>query len=405
MAISTDTTAPVRLPLPRNRDEFNITADPAGSGNVLVVPTKTKHRWKSSELWYRSAVLSPEGEVMSMGLPKFRNVGEDERESADFASRLEQGEPVVFTEKMDGSLAIRSVIDGQVIWRTRGSWDGGPEYGPAIRELAAGHPVLADAAFMPDHSLHFEFVHPSFPVVIRYERPQLVLLSGVRHHDLHLLMLSELQRIAGEHDLVLAPIHELPTDMAQLRAAVEAWEGCEGIVARYDHEQHYVKLKGMEYLRQHRLRFSFGLRETLRHCYLHDFDSEQAFADYLHSLEMDWEVIQTRLPIWRVYELGRERLRADIAEVRSFIDAYGSLVVAERHAERTRAHARLDDRAARKEYARLVREAYADSPSIAAGCFSMTGQDGGAEWRRKLLERHVEDALRDSRLPADEDEV
>jgi hypothetical protein len=396
---------PITLPVPNKTEEFFVNVDPAGTGNVLVIPSKTKFTWRTSELWYRSVILGPDGRVLSMSLPKFRNLGEDAAETADFTRRIERGEDVDFTEKMDGSLAIRSVVNGRVVWRTRGTWDGGDEYGPAIRAIARQWPVLQDPQFLPTHSLHFEFVHPEFPVVIRYPKPDLILLSAVAHHDLKLVRFDQLEELAHTYDLHLVSMHDLPTKVDELRAAVEAFENCEGIVARYAHQQKYLKLKGAEYLKQHRLRFSFGLRATLDHCFKGDFATVDEFRQSLADQEMDWEIIDTRVPIYEIYAEGRRRLDADVAEAQSFLDAYRSLVLEEHRHERTRAHARLDDRAARKTYSQLADEAYADRAAVKHGCFALIGNDGGAEWKRKLLERHVEQALRESRLPVDEDEA
>lgn len=394
---------PVRLKVPGNTKEFYVKPDPAGTGNVLIHPTQLKRKWKKSELWHRSVILGPDGRVLSMSLPKFRNVGEDEVETADFVRRIESGEHIDFTEKMDGSLAIRSVVNGQVVWRTRGTWDGGAEHGPPIRKVAEQFPVLADPEFLPGHSLHFEFVHPNFPIIINYPKPDLILLSGVDHHDLRLLKYEQIQQLAHENDLSLVPLHELPTDFKQLQAAVDQFEGCEGIVARYADEQKYVKMKGLEYLKQHRLRFSFGLRETLRHCFEHDFADEAAFSKYLTDMEMDWEVLHTLTPIYRVYEEGRKRARAEEAEVMEFVDFWCNLIRDDRRHERSKKHARLDDRAARKEYVAEAKAAFGVGP-LFNGAMALGDDDHrAARWRSDRLKDHVEDALRASRLPVDDE--
>jgi hypothetical protein len=393
----------VRLPVPRGHEEFTVAPAKSGAAHVLVTPTRFKHRWRTSELWYRSAILALDGTVLSMGLPKFRNLGEDDGESASFTRAIECGEDVLFTEKMDGSLAIRSVIDGNIVWRTRGTFDGGTEHGPAIRTVAERYPVLANPSFMAGHSLHFEFVHPAFQIVIRYDRPDLVLLSAVRHADLTMATYEQLAELSMAHDLNLVGVHELPRQINELRASVDAFEGVEGIVARYGAgEQQMIKLKGVEYLRQHRLNFSFGLRETLRVCQEEDFASVEQFTDHLYALAMDWEVIQTKLPIYEVWARARAAAHAELAEARSFVDAYGSLVDPERIGERTRAHARLDDRAARAEYVDIARKGYGEGTPGFSGAMAISGGESRASgWFESRLRVQIEQALAHSRLDDD----
>lgn len=388
----------LRLMVPHSNVDFQVTEGPLG---LLVTPTRFKHRWRRSELWYRSAILSHDGSVRSMGLPKFRNLGEDDAESATFTRAIERGEDVLFTEKMDGSLAIRSVIGGRVVWRTRGTFEGGDEYGPAIQAAAERYPMLADPSFMDGHSMHFEFVHPGFQIVIRYAQPDLVLLSAVRHSDLAMATYEQLIELASAYDLNLVGVHELPRRVDELRAIVDAFEGIEGVVARYgEGEQRLIKLKGLEYLRQHRLNFSFGLRETLRVCQEQDFASEQEFTDHLFSLAMDWEVIQTKLPIYAVWARARAAALAEQAEARSFVDTYGSLIDPGSD-ERTRAHARMDDRAARKEYARLAVEAYGRSALFAGAMALGSGDERGQRWLDDRVKAQVEIALKASRIDDD----
>lgn len=98
--------------------------DPDSKGeNVLVLPTKGNFMraadWTEEELLFRSLMFNREtGQVVSAGLPKFFNYGESELDTILLNNKLAQGEPVLFTEKMDGSLLIRSVINGKVRLRT-----------------------------------------------------------------------------------------------------------------------------------------------------------------------------------------------------------------------------------------------------------------------------------------------
>jgi hypothetical protein len=278
-------------------------------GKYLIVPAPSKHRWEKDELWYRSMVVDSAGRLLSAGLPKFRNYGEDSVESVEFIQHLHSGSPVLATEKMDGSLAIRSVIDGEVVFRTRGTVDGGDEYGPAIRKVASEkYPHLLDPSLYPEGSLHFEFVHPDFPIIIRYPDPDLVLLSGVRHQDLRLLDYKELTDLAQDASLKLVPAHALPHREEELIELVSDWKDKEGVVLRYQGEQAYIKIKAEHYRVQHALRYQFGAKAALELCKQHDFPDEKSYVDHLYALGMDWELAEERKQYYNLYRHGKDSI-------------------------------------------------------------------------------------------------
>jgi len=147
---------------------------------VQIAPQKNKHRWSADELHLRSLLTRPDGRIVSSGFPKFLNVGEDAATDAITAAAISSGR-AWFTDKLDGSLIIRDVIDGVVLLRTRGSAEVSGERGDRLHALVAqSHPTLLDPTVLPGRSLLFEFTsdHPDDRIIIRYDTTSLTALDG-----------------------------------------------------------------------------------------------------------------------------------------------------------------------------------------------------------------------------------
>lgn len=296
--------------------------------------------WPEELLWLRSAVLRDtgdgHGEVVSMGFPKFFNAGERPGHTARMEAALRNGEPVRFTLKLDGSLAIRSVIDGEVVFRTRGSFDGG-EHGQAIRAVAERrYPVLLDPEFEPDRSLLFEFVSPQYRIIIRYPEPDLVLLGAVCHRTLTLARMEELAQLAHANGLALVEQVELPRDPRRLLAAVRDWDGLEGVVVRCNADQTLVKVKSASYLARHRVRFSLTARVVRQLCEQHEVRSLDEFARVLADMGGDWEVAQDVQGLVDAYISGCRDAEAAFTKLQGRVEAAFAAIDAEDPRERRR---------------------------------------------------------------------
>jgi hypothetical protein len=295
-------------------------------GLTLIAPKKAgkmmRSDWPLEDRPYRSMIVrSDSGEVVSVGLPKFFNYGEDPDETTALHQALASEQSVWFGEKMDGSLAIRSVIDGEVVFRTRATFDGG-EHGVAMRRVAAAkYPVLLDPHFAADQSLHFEFVSPNFRVVIRYPEDDLILVGATSHHDLRLAELNELRMLADNHGLQLVPVVELPKDPDELLAVIYDWEGKEGVVARCNQGQTLVKMKAADYLARHRLRFSLTTRAVREICLQRNVTSITDFEAYLTEQGADWELVEDARPLIERFISGRHQARAEFAALEAEVGA------------------------------------------------------------------------------------
>lgn len=335
-----------RLPIPTSDDFWLIERD----GRTLITPSKTKFDWSVDERALRSVIVdSTSGEVLSVSFDKFFNYGE-EALAGDHMRLLrdalaDPNAPVRFTEKLDGSTCVRSVIDGKVIFRTRGTHDGG-DFGPHMQAVAeAKYPVLLDPDFMPDHSMLFEFVsaNPEFRIVIRYDEDDLVLLAVRQHADLRLYDWEELEVLAGAYSLNLVKLVELPSDVHGLVSAVRDWQGSEGVVVRVPDEhgvpdQVYMKVKSAAYLLLHRMRTQLSAKGVREMCEIEDVQSLDDFKAIVLAQGADWELLVDTEPLVEAYLASQAATRERLAQLADDV-------------ERLRPSLTGDEREQRKQFA------------------------------------------------------
>jgi len=317
-----------QLPIPTLEQGFKHTYDQQRD-LLLIVPTKGEKmnvmHWSDEEKPFRSLMLRPStGRVVSVGYPKFFNYSEGPSETELMDTALATEQDVYYTEKLDGSLLIRSVIDGRVHLRTRGQIDSGEHGQEAWRVIKDKYPVLADPSFQSESSLLFELVSPSYRIVINYPEADLVLIGAVAHGDLSQLPTPQLQRLAADNQLRLVELVELPRDPKQLIETVAEWKDHEGVVARTTDSLHgevLVKVKSADYLARHRLRFALSARVIREICLQRNVTRLEDFEEYLRSQGADWELVTDSKPLIQAFVDARASASLEFAEFSDIVQA------------------------------------------------------------------------------------
>jgi len=315
-----------RLDLSKVRSDFRQVSD---SGLTFICPRKNMWDWSFEERFLRSIIVDQDGYVVSSGWPKFGNYGEFLDDTETLKKDLEDGAPVRFSHKEDGSLCIRSVINGQVILRTRGTLYGGERgedgmesYKERFFRTAQKYPKILDSNWMTDRSLLFEYVAPGNLVVIRYKEEDLVFLGYV-DHSLHIGHWSEVEAVAKEGQLNLVRLHDLPRDPLELLEIIKTWKD-EGVVARCDQDQVMVKVKSAHYLAQHRMKFSINYRFMVEFAELSGINSEADLIKELQACDYDYEIIETTLPFYHRYKRASVSVDNTIHEAHEVINNFSS---------------------------------------------------------------------------------
>ncbi len=331
------------LDITKLRSEFKVISE---NGLHLVHPIRNMWEWNDDEKWLRSVVVNDDGFVVSCSWPKFGNFGEFLNDTDTLENELANGGSVNFTHKEDGSLAIRSVIDGQVIMRTRGTMFGGfanhdqDSFGDRFKRVAKEkYPILLDPNFTPEMSLLFEYVAPSNVVVIRYKEEDLIFLGSITHNDLHISSWEDLKSLAECYNLNLVKIHNLPREPLKLQEEIKTWRE-EGIVARCKNDQVFIKIKSAHYLANHRMKFSMTYPTMVEFIEGGGIKSEQQLSDELYKCDYDWEVIEFAKEFYQIYVEASNIKDDALKEAQKLYDNFKS--------------DQSDNAAIRKEYAMIA---------------------------------------------------
>lgn len=130
--------------------------------------------WSDTLAWCRGLVINREsGGIVARGFRKFWNIEQ-------VADRVPTGEPQ-FYEKVDGSLIIAFLYDGQLVMASRGSFQS--DQAEEARLIASEYSGFVDL-LRPGYSYLFEVVYPANRIVVDYgETRDLVALAVINTED------------------------------------------------------------------------------------------------------------------------------------------------------------------------------------------------------------------------------
>lgn len=269
----------------------------------VVTPDKvTTFKMGVHERHLRSLVIrKSDNEVISAGFSKFFNWQECPELDKITLESLSRGN-VRFTMKMDGSLIIRSVVDGYVYFRTRGSHDLGPFEEPVMSLIRQEYPSLLDPNLGSGVNLLFEYCAPTNQIVVRYEKPKLWAIGATQWSEagsLQVLPLHSLLPIAMCVDIV--PTMDQLTSPDLIQANLAHFEKQEGYVTWTtldDGSCLLTKWKTPWYLKLHALRSSASPRFIKEYCLRHGLQTLDEFKERLAEDGFDWEVVSYLEPLF-----------------------------------------------------------------------------------------------------------
>lgn len=280
-----------------DRDQFMVHEHVvAGVEVVLVQPVHIGAVWAPETMIFRSSVWDKEGNLISAGLKKFFN--DQEKPDLDpLPSSIKGGS---LFEKIDGSLLIWTVINGQLVARTRGTVDAEKQIdnGYEIAFLKDKFPGIVKLAYdFPGHSVLTEWTTPTNVIVLRYEdEPSMRLLGVVRHSDYAYLPQKVVDVIGTQYGLVRPQRYSFDS-LDDMRNTVSAFQGKEGICFYYNNDQCIRKFKSVSYLRLHRVKSEVSSLEKVVDLWADQgYPTYQAFLNYLEKT-FDFEIMVMARPM------------------------------------------------------------------------------------------------------------
>ena len=274
-----------------------------GEPLYLIQPQHIGAKWTRENRIFRSSIWNSEGELVSAGLPKFVNWGE----APDVFPVPTSLKGCVATEKIDGSLLIVSKYRGQLIKRTRGTFDASiHDNAKELEELFQRYPRI-NFLVGDTYSVLLEWVSPENRIVLNYgEQADLFLVGIVYHEDYGLADQGMLDEVARTHNLKRPTTHKFDS-IDQLVVDVEQWKGKEGICLYSKHGQEIHKIKGKWYLDLHHLKSEISSVEKLVDVYLNwNMPEYQEFQKKIEEI-FDYELfLQVQGDVSKICEAKKE---------------------------------------------------------------------------------------------------
>ena len=263
----------------------------------LVQPVFIGAKYSRETTVFRSSVWDSSGNLVSPSWRKFFNADE----SPTIEPLPEDISGGSIHEKIDGSTAIFSLFKNNLIMRTRGTVDASTQLnGHEFVFLAEKYnikKVLEELNQTEGITVLFELTSPIQKIVISYgNSPELWLTGAIRHNDYSYLTQDELDVIAVKYGFIRPKRYSFKT-IEEMRLAVDAFKGVEGVCFYYNGGQSIRKFKACEYLALHRMKSEISSQEKVIDVFIDWFmqfplDADtgyQAFFQYLTN-KFDFEI-------------------------------------------------------------------------------------------------------------------
>jgi len=286
---------------------------------VLITPSFDKHVWLEDELHYRSLMCRSNGEIVSSGLEKFMNYFEYAPHTKIVNDAILSGtEAVYFTDKEDGSLIIRDIIDGQVHFRSRGSteltgteddcFDGSA----VLRLIAEEYPELLDNTVGIGASLLFEYTAPTNQIILKYNKPTLTYLGMMVHHeDLFPILVPFFDNAPVPIPWPIPKMYSIPIETTQdLLEEISSWKDREGLVVYVKHDDRWIlsKMKTKWYLQLHSFKYQMTKSKFFQLLWKENICNTDQYEMMMMMKGFDFELIEYGRSMVEEYFQKREEV-------------------------------------------------------------------------------------------------
>jgi len=229
------------------------------------------------------------GEIVARPLPKFFNLHEPQ-------CRVSHDDTATTTLKLDGSLVIAFMYNGEVRYASKGSLNSWVTKRAAEIATRRHERLVEDSC---DMTVCYELLDPENPVVIGYREPQLTLIA-IRDNDTgKVLPPQELIEVGRQYDIPVAEVVHRDMPVRRIAEEVLGYSDVEGVVG-YTDDGRLFKQKARWYI--------------FAHSALSNKDDERLARLYLNG-ELD--DVYGILP-----DTVRERVDEVVAEVNSGMDVF-----------------------------------------------------------------------------------
>ena len=239
--------------------------------------TVYEKRWNRQTMTARGLIVDLKNFlILAQPFEKFPNYNSNEIEG--YEDDLSWDEVDVVMEKMDGSLGITYMLDGEFQFSTRGSLDSDQSH--MAKRIWSNKYKEAEAKLLKDYgkeqpTLLFEIIYPQNRVVVDYGSKTDLILIGVNYKG-HDFSYNELEKFSTDYGLNLVKSFSLSlNEMLSKKETMSANE--EGFIVRFKNGKR-LKIKGTEYLNVHRIKHGMSIKAKYKAW------SESKLSDYIMQL-------------------------------------------------------------------------------------------------------------------------
>ena len=291
-----------------------------GREALLINPNHICAKFNQRNKIFRSSIWTKHGELLSAGLPKFKNWGEDP--SGFPKPKKNEIHKAIFTVKADGSLLILDKVDGQLNIRSRGTanasiLDNGAEW-PLILEK---YPEVSEFMLAnPEMSLLFEMVTPNNKIVLNYgENVDFYFIGAIEKADYSLATQRQLDIWADKLNLK-RPGYHVFKDVDEIMEFVETNTDSEGFVIYHDGDR-MTKIKTDWYRKVHALKSELSSFEKILDFYL--VNGMRSYQETLQEITdtIDFEVSQQVAPMVSKICDAMKEVKAFESHARKFVES------------------------------------------------------------------------------------
>ena len=251
-----------------------------GIWSKLITPIHIGTKFTQKNKIFRSSIwVADTGELLSAGLPKFVNFGENP-ENFPIPLSIDN---CAFVEKIDGSLVCLDYINDKLCIRTRGTFSyESLENASDFERCLSEHLVINDWLATNSHcTLLCELTTPNLKVVLDYgPLPQFWMVGVVNKNDYSLMNQRELDALGVELELKRPESFSF-SSVDELLNGVAKWTTKEGVCLYSNNSREIHKIKAYSYLKLHRFKSEATLENTLELYFLNGRPSYQEFEQRL----------------------------------------------------------------------------------------------------------------------------
>lgn len=233
-----------------------------GQNLFLITPNNISCKFTQKTKIFRSSVWDEDGFLVSAGFPKFYDIGQNEENFP--APKTLNNTNIV--EKIDGSLLVITNVNGNIMVRTRGTFNAeGLENGYEINILRNKYPKVFDEKYIAEgFSYLYEWVSPNNVIVLNYgSEPDIYLIGMVNLHDYSLINQEELDKAALSYS-VKRPKRYSFDKVGDLVKFVKENKTIEGCCIYSNNDQDIHRTKSDWYLFIHKEKENFSLSSLVK---------------------------------------------------------------------------------------------------------------------------------------------